>query len=76
MLIIVCLPQENVNYSPHTLGIIIIGATTSWFASAKYWFKGAIFNPDALKVLANSVSDGDGISTEMGSGGNIGNSIL
>jgi len=46
MLVLVCLPQETpingstLNYAPVMLGVMLVGAWSAWFLSARKWFKG------------------------------------
>jgi hypothetical protein len=54
MIIVLCLPQDapitinNMNYSPIALGIVILGAFSSWVLSARFWFKGMFLPPDQV----------------------------
>ena len=51
--IIFCLPTQNpvtdqtLNYTPVAVGIILFGALSSWFLSARKWFSGPIRMVDA-----------------------------
>lgn len=65
MVVVLCLPNTypitiaNLNYSPVVLGIVLIYALTSWFLSAKVWFKGAIMNKKLMETALklNSMND-------------------
>lgn len=54
MIVVLCLPQDapitinNMNYSPIALGIVILGAFSSWVLSARFWFKGMFLPPDQI----------------------------
>ncbi len=42
---------EAFNYAPLTVGVVIIGATIGWFASAKNWFTGQVRNIDIEEAI-------------------------